>query len=135
MQVFRSIFHGQVSSKKNSKTIGINRRTGKPFVRMNDRAKEQEFELIRKFNDDFIDQGFFEPLNGAVEVIVEIWDKDLRAYDLDNQISTVLDALVKAQVLEDDNQKYVSQIKGYYRGVDKEDPRMVLTIYQLSIEK
>ena len=129
MKTYHSTFHGQILAKKNSKIISVNKATGRPFVRMNDRAKEQEAAMARQFSDDFTNQGMIEPLYDSVEVIMDIWNQDMRPRDLDNQISTILDGLVKAGVLQDDNQKYVSQIKGYYHGVDKEDPRAEITIY------
>lgn len=132
MRIYRGIYHGQVIAKKNSKVISINRSTGKPFVRSNDTAKNQELNMAYDFENQFVDEGFTEPFNSAVEVIVEIWNQDNRPRDLDNQISTILDALVKGHVLFDDNQKYVSQIKGYVRGVDPKNPRAVVTIYEMT---
>ena len=130
-RLFLSTFFGQVTSKKNNKVVSINRHTGKPFVRMSDLAKAQEREMVITFRDDFILQDlkheWFE--NRRIEVVVEIWNKDARKHDLDNQLSTILDALVKANVIPDDSQRTVAKVTCEYRGIDKDDPRAEITVY------
>lgn len=128
--IFETDYFGQVTGKKNSKIISINRSTGRPFVRMNDKAKLQEKEMVENFAydmafyklkpEDFIDK--------RIEVIVEVWNKDKRKHDLDNQVSTILDALVKAKILPDDSQETVWKIQATYKGVDKDDPRALITV-------
>lgn len=128
--IFETDYYGQVTGKKNSKVIAINQHTGRPFVRMNDAAKAQEREMVENFTydmayyrrkpEDFEDK--------RIEVVVEIWNKDRRKHDLDNQVSTILDALVKAKVLPDDSQETVYKISAEYKGVDKEDPRALITV-------
>lgn len=130
MIVFETDFFGQVTAKKNSKVIAINKHTGKPFVRTNDAAKQQERVMVENFVYDMnfahLSPEDFE--SKRIEVIVEIWNKDERKHDLDNQVSTILDALVKARVLPDDSQKTVRKITAEYKGVDKEDPRAEITV-------
>lgn len=123
-------YHGQVVAKKNNKVISLNKSTGRPFVRMNDKAIAQEHEMAYQFQDDFIAQGFIEPLRGELSVVIGIWNKDKRAHDLDNQISTILDALVKGKVIEDDSQKYIKHIIAKTDGVDKEDPRAEIIVFE-----
>ena len=128
--VFETDYFGQVTGKKNSKVIAINRHTGRPFVRMNDKAKAQEKEMVENF---VYDMKFYklspEDFDGKrIEVAVEFWNQDKRKHDLDNQLSTVLDALVKAQILPDDSQETVFKVTAEYKGVDREDPRALITI-------
>ena len=130
MNVYRGVYYGQVLAKKNSKSIGF--RNGKPFIRNNNRVSVQESEMAKKFQDDFIEEGFIESFESGVEVIVEIWNQDRRCRDLDNQISTVLDALVLGGIIKDDSQDYVRRIKGYVRGIDKENPHVIATIYEIT---
>lgn len=128
--IFETDYFGQVTGKKNSKVIAINQRTGRPFVRMNDGAKKQEREMIEDFSYDMkfakLEPEDFE--DRRIEVNVEIWNKDKRKHDLDNQVSTILDALVKADVLPDDSQNTVYKITAEYKGIDKDDPRALITI-------
>lgn len=128
--VFETDFYGQVVGKKNSKVISINQHTGRPFVRMNDRAKAQEREMVENFAYDMVyykrkPEDFQDK---RIEVIVEIWNQDNRKHDLDNQLSTILDALVKAKVLPDDSQNTVMKVTAEYKGVDREDPRALITV-------
>ena len=130
MIVFKTSYYGQVTGKKNNKVISINQRTGRPFVRMNDRAKVQELSMINSFAhdleySDFTSEDF---LDKRIEVLIEVWNQDKRKHDLDNQLSTVLDALVKARVLPDDSQETIWCEKAAYMGVDKDDPRVLVTI-------
>lgn len=128
--IFETDYFGQVTGKKNSKVIAINRHTGRPFVRMNDAAKAQEREMVENFSYDMIFNRLRpEDFEGKrIEVVVEIWNKDKRKHDLDNQVSTILDALVKAGVLPDDSQETLYKISAEYKGVDKEDPRALITV-------
>ena len=57
----------------------------------------------------------------AIEMV--FYDGDLRRHDLDNQCSSILDTLVKAEILEDDDQKHVNSIRLTYGGLDRENPR------------
>lgn len=127
---FLTTYFGQVTAKKNNKVISVNQHTGKPFVRMSDRAKVQEREMVGIFSSDFVMQGlrheFFD--DARIEVVVEVWNKDNRKHDLDNQVSTILDALVKAGVIPDDSQTTVQKITAEYKGIDKDDPRAEITI-------
>lgn len=128
--VFETDWYGQVTGKKNSKVIAINQRTGRPFVRMNDKAKAQEREMVENFRYD-MQISKLRPMDfqdKRIEVSVEVWNKDKRKHDLDNQVSTILDALVKAEVLPDDSQETVRKITAEYMGVDKEDPHVYITI-------
>ena len=123
-------YHGQVVAKKNNKVISVNKSTGRPFVRMNDKAIAQEADMAYQFQNDFINQGFIEPLHGELSVSIWVRNKDKRAHDLDNQISSILDALVKGKVIEDDSQKYIKYITAKTDGVDKEDPRVQIIIHE-----
>lgn len=128
--IFETDYYGQVTGKKNSKMIAINQRTGRPFVRMNDKAKAQEREMVDNFRYD-MSYHKLTPQDFAgrrIEVSVEVWNKDKRKHDLDNQVSTILDALVKAEVLPDDSQETVQKITAEYMGVDKEDPHVYITV-------
>lgn len=128
--VFETDYFGQVTGKKNNKVISINRNTGRPFVRMNDNAKAQEREMVTCFAYDMnfakLTPEDFE--GRRIEVSVEVWNKDKRKHDLDNQVSTVLDALVKAGVLPDDSQETVQKITAEYKGINKDDPRVLITV-------
>lgn len=130
-QTLMLTFYGQVKAKKNSRQISINSRTGKPFVRQSDSAKAQELLMVSAFKSDYrlaeIRREYFENAP-AYKVEVEIWNEDKRKHDLDNQLATIMDALVKARILRGDDQQVVEEEIVRYKGVDRLDPRAEITI-------
>lgn len=126
---FETDYYGQVIGKKNNKAIA-HRKDGRPFIRSSNKAINQQAVMVENFAYDMkmakLRPEDFEGKN--IEVVVEIWNKDRRRHDLDNQVSTILDALVKAEVLPDDSQNVVWKETSIYRGVDKDDPRAWITI-------
>ena len=62
------------------------------------------------------------------EVSIFIWTKDRTRRDLDNQATSILDALVAAGVIPDDSMKYVISLQVEFMGVDKNDPRAEVTV-------
>ena len=60
---------------------------------------------------------------------LDFWAPDKRAGDLDNKTASIMDLLVDANVLKDDNWYIVPRIILVFMGVDKENPRVELTIY------
>ena len=126
---FKTDYYGQVIGKKNSKAIAW-RKDGRPFIRSNDKAIQQQAVMVETFAYDMKFAKLKpEDFDGKrIEVVVEIWNKDERKHDLDNQVSTILDALVKAEVLPDDSQKCVRKVTAEYMGVDKDDPRAWITV-------
>ena len=62
------------------------------------------------------------------EVSIFIWTKDRTRRDLDNQATSILDALVAAGVIPDDSMKYVISLQVEFMGVDKNDPRAEVVV-------
>lgn len=48
--------------------------------------------------------------------------------DLDNSASTILDCMVKAGVIEDDDVKHVNELYCFFSGYDKENPRVEILL-------
>lgn len=94
---------GQVPSQKNSKTIAYNRATRKPFIMSNQNVKDWQNIAALQLRQYQIN----EPLKGRQELSIMFYVKDNRRRDLDNMLTTVQDALVKAGILEDDSWKYL----------------------------
>lgn len=127
------VYHGIIYSKKNSKRIITNRRTGKPQIVSNRNAKEQEWLMALGFRRQALMQ------NGCMydersvcelkfDINVAMWQPDERKRDLDNQLTSILDGLVAAGVIPDDSNKYVTRLKVTNMGVDKKDPRAEIYI-------
>lgn len=109
------VIGGVVPSKKNSR---INTRSGRSFpsARFTEWEKPALLELKEQFEG-------LKVTEYPISVTMIFFNKDNRRHDLDNQSSSVLDTLVKAGVLEDDNQTKVDCLQLQYGGVDKENPR------------
>lgn len=59
----------------------------------------------------------------STEITATFFVEDRRHRDLDNMLASVLDALVGAQVLADDNVFILPKITAIFGGIDKEKPR------------
>ena len=116
-------YHGAVYSKKNSKRIIVNRRTGRPQIISNQRAREMEVAMAKEFQAQAAGVKWKADTNATYEVSIFIWTKDRTRRDLDNQATSILDALVAAGVIPDDSTKYVTSLYVEFMGVDKNDPR------------
>lgn len=106
---------GTTPSKKNSR---INTRSGRSFPSKRFSAWEATAvpELQKQFKGLKI-TGY------PISITMVSYNGDLRRHDLDNQCSSILDTLVKAGIIEDDNQKFVDTITLQYGGLDRENPR------------
>lgn len=117
---------GNTPSKKNAKQISINRRTGARFIRTSDKAKSWELMAVTELRKQF--QGYV-VTNYPITVTITFYYDNKRRHDIDNSASTVLDAMSLAGIIEDDNVNFVNQLVLKYGGLDKEDPRCEIELY------
>lgn len=122
------IYRGRVLSKKNSKRIIRNPRTGKPMMISNRAAKDNENSMIDQFSAQTLSQK--SPI-GECEIQIKVYEPNLQKRDLDNQATSILDALVGAEVIADDSIKCVKGITVHFAGVDRENPRAIVEICSL----
>jgi Holliday junction resolvase RusA-like endonuclease len=66
------------------------------------------------------------------KLIVELlfYSSTARGEDLDNKANSIMDLLVKAKIIPDDNWNIVPKLILEYGGKDKENPRCEITIYE-----
>lgn len=118
-----------IPSKKNSKRIFKNRSTGKLFITASSAYKawqaktkplmeRQKLLMIEPITSPFID----------CSITIYINDTGKKSYDLSNKAESILDCLVDAGVLADDNRFCVRNIFLIGRMDDKQDQRVVVTI-------
>lgn len=69
----------------------------------------------------------------SFEVILDFYAPDKRKADLTNKAETIMDILVKAEIIEDDSWFHCTNINLCMCGVDRENPKV--NIYILNIEK
>ena len=114
------VISGNTPAQKNAKRVAINRRTGKPFI-MSEPAtklwqKTAHFELLQQF------KGYRVSLYPVTVTMVFYFDS-MRRRDIDNCCASVMDALKRAEIIEDDDYAHVDCIQLQYGGLDRKDPR------------
>lgn len=128
-------YYGTVTAKKNSKRIIWNRRTSRPMLISSSRAKKQEGDMVWSFALEAYQEGWVcheNRSNSCFYIEIDIWNKDRRRRDLDNQATAILDALVLAGIIPDDSVDFVPRLKVEYKGIDKENPRAVIKIKEIA---
>lgn len=130
-------YYGVVTAKKNSKQIIFNRRSGRPMLISNRRAKKQETDMAWVFHEQANREGWSfdeKRINSVFYIEIKIWNKDRRRRDLDNQATAILDALTNAQVIPDDSVDYVPRLNVEYKGIDRANPRAEIKIKEIAWE-
>lgn len=118
-------YQGVIYSKKNSKSIIKNRRTGKPMVIASKKAKDMEKHMAREFSAQ---RGERSAIDRPSSVYMKLYRKDNIKRDLDNVATSVLDGLVRGNVIADDNYGIVKSLHIEDCGVDKNNPRVEIEI-------
>ena len=118
-------YQGVVYSKKNSKSIIKNRRTGRPMIVASKRAKDMEKNMASEFSTQ---RGDRSAIDTPSSVYMKLYRKDNIKRDLDNVATSVLDGLVRGNVIADDNYSVVKSLHIEDCGVDKNNPRVEIEI-------
>lgn len=127
LQQLQIEYKGAVVSKKNNKVIRYNRHTGHRFITSNDMAKRNESDMVAQFR--LRTRGAFKAEEWSpCSLEFRIYEPDMKRRDLDNQITSVLDALVKAEVIPDDGIETVRGIQVKLMGVCKSNPRVEVVL-------
>lgn len=112
---------GNVPSQKNRKIISMNPKTKRPFLRSAPAVKEWQESALLQLKQQW--RGY--KMTGyPINVTLVVYYDNLRRHDLDNALSTVMDALVAAEIIEDDSTAFVECITISFGGHDKVDPRV-----------
>lgn len=125
-------YHGVIYSKKNSKRIIINRRTRRPMIVSSQQAKIMESDMVSQFQAQLLQTPILLPiatiLGKPLKINIMIWQKDQTRRDLDNQATSILDALVAAGVIADDSIKVVQELTVKMVTIDKHNPHAIIEI-------
>lgn len=120
-------YKGVVISKKNSKIIRKDRRTGRNYITSNDTAKRNEADMVASFMEQ-LDGAYTDKDLCPCSIAVTIYEPDSHRRDLDNQLTSILDALVRARVITDDSTSSLYGASVRYGGIDRENPRADIVI-------
>lgn len=108
---------GRIPSKKNSKQIFQNKKTGKPFI-----TSSKDFKLWNQAQSLQINlqkHKYDLPIKKCESITVKLFYGDLRGADNTNKVESIHDLLVDNGILEDDNWKVTGttiQIPIYRKG-------------------
>lgn len=109
-------------SKKNSQRIMINKRTGRPFIMPSEKYKDYEKAAL------YFMPKVENPIDYPVNVKTLFYMPTKRQCDLVNMQEAILDVMVKAGVIKDDNYNIVQSMDGSRVLYDKERPRTEIEI-------
>lgn len=71
-------------------------------------------------------------LNKPLKVVYKFRFPDNRKTDLSNKLESINDLLVRYGVFEDDNHQILTCIEAIAMGVDKENPRCEIELYEIT---
>lgn len=100
-----------IPSKKNSKQLRVNRKTGARFISSSDSYHKWEEWFVK----DVQSLGY--TIGKCKRMEMEIYAPNRRLFDLSNKFESVADWLVKAWFLEDDNYTCIPEITLKFGGI------------------
>lgn len=116
-------------TKKNSQSILINRKTGKPFVMPSKVYKEYQHDAGVYLNTQKVLP--VDPKDYPVNIKAFFYMPTRRRVDLTNLLEALDDVLVNYDIIADDDYKHVAGHDGSRVSYDKENPRTVVIIEPL----
>lgn len=120
----RIVITGVVPSLKNNKQIFLNKRTGKPFITSSSASKVWTQSALWQLKGQ-------KPVAGyPVTVALTFFFKGKHRKDLDNCTSSVMDVLVSAGIIADDDYTHVDNLEVSFGGIEKDNPRVEIIIVE-----
>lgn len=120
-------YYGAIVAKKNNKRI-MRAANGRPWIASSQEAKAQEQIMAYEFAKKAKEQGWQADDKKAYRVSIGITEQDKRRRDLDNQATAILDALVLAGILPDDDNRHLQHLTVFLLGYDKYDPHATILV-------
>lgn len=100
-------------------------KTGKQLLLPSKAYKDFEKKVVEWVNNNF---GNLEPIEVPINIACKFYkDKDYRS-DLPGYLQGILDALVKAKFIKDDNHKIIASTDGSEVFLDRENPRIEIEV-------
>ncbi len=112
-------------SKKNHGQIITNQKTGRPMLLPSPQYRKYEADALKQLHKPA------EPVTCACNARYRYYMPTARKCDLVNLIQATNDILVKGGVIEDDNYTIVASHDGSGVWVDKQNPRVEITITEV----
>ena len=122
MKPIKLTIYSRPVTKKNHSRIITNPKTGKPMVIQSKQYVQYEADALKQLHKPS------EPVTCACNAQYRYYMPNARKCDLVNLIQATNDILVKGEVIEDDNYTIVASHDGSGVEVDKENPRVEITL-------
>lgn len=123
---YEYFIEGVPPSKKNSKQIFKSRRTGKPFIKSSESHTSWSKTHVWSTRSGL---GALGLKRCSIELV--FWSADKHKFDLTNKAESIMDLLVDAGVIEDDNYSVVPEVTLRYAGVNKDRPGCLIIVDDL----
>ena len=125
MKPIKLTLAGSARTKKNHFRIITNQKTGKPMVIQSKQYVQYEADALKQIHKPP------EPISTAVNAQYRYFMPNARKCDLVNLVQATNDILVKGGVIADDNYTIVASHDGSGVWVDKENPRVEITLTEV----
>lgn len=119
------VVKGNVKAKKNNKRVMYNKATGKPFIMTDKSTDEYIKDAIKQLKEQF---EHYKIVNYPITVQMVFYYPTKHRKDMDNSMTTILDCMKSAGVIEDDDVTHVNELYSYFGGYDKDDPRVEILL-------
>lgn len=119
-------FEGTIPSKKNSKLTGRNKYTGKTFFTSSEKYKDWQQANKGRIELQMVSH-HIKTLPTA-HITYQFWVGDERKFDLSNKIESINDLFVDVGLIPDDNWSILPMMLPLFMGIDKENPRCIVTV-------
>ncbi len=119
------VVKGNVKAKKNNKTMAVNKRTGKMFPMTDPKTTAYIKDAVQQLKDQFAG---YKISNYPINVQMVFYYPTHHRKDIDNSMSTILDCMKTAGVIEDDDVEHVNELYAFFGGYDKENPRVEILL-------
>lgn len=114
--------NGDVPSKKNSKTVVC--RGSRPFIFPSEAHRKWHKEQLLTLKGRL-----YKPFDVVRVTEITFYPSTARKSDLTNKAESIMDLLVDAGIIEDDNWYVVGVLNLRFGGVDRENPRAEINIH------
>lgn len=119
--MLKIILNGTPPSKKNAKIIVC--RGSRPLVLPSKNYTawhDEQMWLLKKYKQKF----------QFARLVITFFSGDKRLYDLTNKAESIMDLLVDAGILADDNYSVVADLHLVYGGIAPKSPHVIIDIYE-----
>jgi Holliday junction resolvase RusA-like endonuclease len=116
---------GSVKEKKNNKIVAYKKSTGKPFVLTAKDTDTYMKDAVRQLKEQF--EGY-KITHYPILIQMVFFYESKRRKDIDNSMTTILDCMKEAGIIEDDDVTHVNELYAFFGGYDKDDPRVEILL-------